>query len=74
MSWNGKQGMKLSGGLGNSVFNPKVHIYPADGSGRDVHCFTHTRGIDTYDYDLPALNTNATGYSGQHKPAVVKQA
>lgn len=46
MSWNGKQGMKLSGGLGNSVFQPRVKIYQADGSGRDVHCFMHPRTID----------------------------
>jgi len=57
MSWNGKQGMKLSGGLGNSVFHPKVHIYPADGSGRDVHCFMHPRSIDTMQVEANKFNT-----------------
>ena len=48
MSWNGMNGMKLSGGLGNSIFQPKAHIYPPDGSGRDAHCFTHARNIDSF--------------------------
>ena len=57
MSWNGNNGMKLSGGLGNSVYQPKVHIYPADGTGRDVHCFMHTRKIDTFENERPKFIT-----------------
>ena len=66
MSWNGKNGMKLSGGLGNSVYQPKVHIYPADGSGRDVHCFMHPRKIDTMENERPTFVTQI-GQSGRNK-------
>ena len=69
MSWNGKQGMKLSGGLGNSVFHPRVHIYPADGSGRDVHCFMHPRTIDTMQVDPPTFQTS-TGNTGKKSPVL----
>ena len=71
MSWNGKQGMKLSGGLGNSVYKPKVHVYPADGSGRDVHCFMHPRAIDTLEYDPPKFDTNVNGNNGRNKSPTI---
>ena len=70
MSWNGAQGMKLSGGLGNSVYHPKPHIYPADGSGRDVHCFTHARAIDTQFNEPPKFDTSV-GTSGKNKSPVI---
>jgi len=62
MSWNGKQGIKMSGGLGNAVFMPKSHNYPADGSGRDVHCFTHGRVVEGMIDEPPKFMTN-TGIS-----------
>ena len=58
MSWNGKKGMKLSGGLDNAIFHPRVHIYPANGSGRDVHCFMHPRTIDTMPESIDKFNTS----------------
>ena len=67
MSWNGKKGMKLSGGLGNAVFHPRVHIYPADGTGRDVHCFMHPRTIDTMPVEAAKFNTS-TANTGRKSP------
>ena len=58
MNWNGRKGMKLSGGLGNSVFHTKQHLYPPDGTGRDVHCFTNPRMIDTKEDDLGKFNSS----------------
>ena len=72
MSWNGKQGVKMSGGLGNSVFQPKMHHYPADGSGRDVHCFTHGRAIDNAIEEPPNILTS-TGTSGRNKSPTMLQ-
>ena len=48
----------MSSGLGNNVYSPKMYAYKPDGSGRDVHCFTVARGIDTKDFDLGKLNTS----------------
>lgn len=61
MSWNGKKGMKLSGGLGSSVFQPRHHLYPPDGTGRDVYCFTAVRMIDTKEDDLGKFNSSLNG-------------
>ena len=60
-------GMKLSGGLGNSVFQPKTHIYPANGSGRDTHCFTHPRNIDSYQQPPPKFDTGIKANNGRNK-------
>ena len=62
--------MKLSCGLGNSVYHPKPHIYPADGTGRDVHCFTHARPIDTRFDEAPKFDTSV-GTSGKNKSPTI---
>ena len=59
--------MKLSGGLTHSVFQPKAHIYPADGTGRDVHCFTHARAIDTSIVEPAKFNTSIKTNNGHNK-------
>ena len=60
-------GMKLSGGLGNSVFQPKAHFYPPDGSGRDAHCFTHARIIDSFQQQPPKFDTGIKANNGRNK-------
>ena len=67
MSWNGKQGMQCSAGLGSSVYKPKEYYRQADGTGRDVHCFKHPRSIDTFNYELPNFETNVNAGSGRNK-------
>lgn len=60
--------------LGNSVFQPKVVSYRADGSGRDAHCFTNPRAIDTMDADLGKMITNVAGNNGRNKSPTINQA
>ena len=67
MSWNGMNGMKLSGGLGNTVFQPKTKIYGADGTGRDVHCFTHARNLDSFQPEAPKFVTDLRDNNGRKK-------
>ena len=57
----------MADGLGNAVYMPKTINYRPDGTGRDVHCMTHQRQIDTFENDMPKFNTNLTGKSGRHK-------
>ena len=67
--------MKLatSTGLGNSVYKPKPITYVPDGSGRDIHCFTNARPVDTKDFDLGRLVTSLRDNNGRNKSPTVPQ-
>ena len=74
MSFHGTNRLNV-GGLGNSVFQPKVKNYVSDGSGRDVHCFSHARPIDTMNNEPPKFNTSTTMTAGQrHKSPIIPMA
>lgn len=57
-----------SSGLSRSVFHPFIVHYNADGTGRDVHCFTAQRdpAVDR----VPALNTAIKDNGAGKKPNI----
>ena len=70
MNWDGIKGTKIIGALGNSVFQPKHNHYPADGTGRDIHCFTNPRPIDSM-IDEPVKFNTSTNQTGRNKSPTI---